>query len=157
VILFEKEKYPFHKVCGEYISLESWNFLEELGVPLSNMNLPIIRRLLVSAPNGKSLQHTLPLGGFGLSRYTLDSMLAAIATQYGVILKQGTKVHDIVFESDKFTINGSGFSVTATVAAGAFGKRSNIDASWKRKFILQKPNKLNNYVGVKYHVMYDFP
>ena len=27
VILFEKEKYPFHKVCGEYISLESWNFI----------------------------------------------------------------------------------------------------------------------------------
>ena len=23
VILFEKEKYPFHKVCGEYISLET--------------------------------------------------------------------------------------------------------------------------------------
>jgi flavin-dependent dehydrogenase len=26
VALFEKETYPFHKVCGEYISLESWNF-----------------------------------------------------------------------------------------------------------------------------------
>jgi len=23
VILFEKEQYPFHKVCGEYISMES--------------------------------------------------------------------------------------------------------------------------------------
>ena len=32
VILFEKEKYPFHKVCGEYISLESWNFIERLGI-----------------------------------------------------------------------------------------------------------------------------
>ena len=30
-VLFEKEKYPFHKVCGEYVSLESWDFLEELG------------------------------------------------------------------------------------------------------------------------------
>ena len=28
VVLFEKEQYPFNKVCGEYISLESWNFLE---------------------------------------------------------------------------------------------------------------------------------
>jgi flavin-dependent dehydrogenase len=26
VVLFEKEQYPFHKVCGEYISMESWNF-----------------------------------------------------------------------------------------------------------------------------------
>ncbi len=34
VILFEKEKYPFHKVCGEYISMESWNFIESLGLNL---------------------------------------------------------------------------------------------------------------------------
>ena len=27
VIFFEKERYPFHKGCGEYISFESWNFL----------------------------------------------------------------------------------------------------------------------------------
>ena len=51
-IVFEKEEYPFHRVCGEYISLESWNFLEELGMPLSDMNLPVIKRLLVSSPNG---------------------------------------------------------------------------------------------------------
>src|SRR5215831_9405600 len=63
-ILFEKEKYPFHKVCGEYISFESWNFLEDLGVPLGQMKLPKITRLVVTAPNGKELRHDLPLGGF---------------------------------------------------------------------------------------------
>src|SRR5215468_4901551 len=56
-VLFERETYPFHKVCGEYISFESWNFLEELGVPLSQMNLPIIRRVLVTAPNGRQVEH----------------------------------------------------------------------------------------------------
>jgi len=30
VALVEKENYPFHKVCGEYISLESYNFLMRL-------------------------------------------------------------------------------------------------------------------------------
>ena len=94
-ILFEKEKYPFHKVCGEYISFESWNFLEELGVPLSQMNLPIIRRLLVTAPNGKELEQSLPLGGFGISRYKLDAILAEIARQNGVELIEGTKVDEI--------------------------------------------------------------
>src|SRR5216117_3214132 len=83
-VLFEKEKYPFHKVCGEYVSLESWDFLEELGVPLSQMNLPIIKRLLVTAANGKQLEQDLPLGGFGISRYKLDAMLAGIARQSGV-------------------------------------------------------------------------
>src|ERR1700761_8369573 len=73
VALLEKDNYPGHKVCGEYISLESWNFLEELGLPLSDWNLPIIRQLLVSAPNGRSLEHELQLGGFGISRYRLHA------------------------------------------------------------------------------------
>src|SRR5690348_16043751 len=50
VILFERERYPFHKVCGEYISMESWCFLQHLGVPLHDMNLPIIQTLQLTAP-----------------------------------------------------------------------------------------------------------
>ena len=30
VILCEKEKYPFHIFCGEYICLESWDFIVSL-------------------------------------------------------------------------------------------------------------------------------
>ena len=157
VILLEKEKYPFHKVCGEYISLESWDFMEELGLPLSEMNLPVIRKLIVSAPNGKTLEHMLPLGGFGISRYKLDAMLASIAATNGVTVKEKTKVQNIVYENGLFTIDCSGFSVKAICAAGTFGKRSNIDTSWQRKFAIQKKGKLNNYIGIKYHVQYDFP
>src|SRR5687767_5099418 len=75
-IVLEKEKYPYHKVCGEYISFESWNFLQELGVPLSDMELPVINRVMISSPNGKYIEHPLPLGGFGISRYLLDDILA---------------------------------------------------------------------------------
>ena len=39
----------------------------------------------------------------------------------------------------------------------AFGKRSNLDVKWKRDFLKQKPGKLNNYIGVKYHIKSDFP
>src|SRR3954469_23020826 len=84
VVLFEKEKYPFHKVCGEYISLESWNFLEQLGLPLSKMNLPMIKKLIVSSPGGKIIESNLDLGGFGISRYLLDFELSKIARQNGV-------------------------------------------------------------------------
>jgi len=157
VILLEKEKYPFHKVCGEYISLESWDFMEELGLPLSEMNLPVIRKLIVSAPNGITLHHMLPLGGFGISRYKLDAMLASIAAKNGVIVKEKTKVQHIIFENGLFTLDCSGYTIHARIAAGSFGKRSNIDTSWQRKFTLQKPDKLNNYIGIKYHVQYDFP
>ena len=55
-ILFEKNKYPFHRVCGEYISMESWRFLEKLGLDLSNQQLPKISQLQVSSPSGKLLK-----------------------------------------------------------------------------------------------------
>ena len=156
-VLFEKEKYPFHKVCGEYVSLESWDFLEELGVPLSQMNLPIIKRLLVTAANGKQLEQDLPLGGFGISRYKLDAMLAGIARQSGVEVIEGTKVDDVKFEKDLFSMHSAAGSWRSRIVAGTFGKRSNLDVKWKRRFILQKQNKLNNYIAVKYHVKTNWP
>jgi flavin-dependent dehydrogenase len=52
VVLFEKEKYPFHKVCGEYISYESYHFLHLLGLPLPGWNLPSIKKLVVSDTKG---------------------------------------------------------------------------------------------------------
>jgi flavin-dependent dehydrogenase len=156
-ILFEKEKYPFHKVCGEYISLESWNFLEELGVPLSQMDLPLLRRLQVTAPNGRLLEQELPLGGFGISRFRLDFMLAGIARQNGVRIFEQTRVQDVRFENELFTIQSSLFSAQSRIVAGTFGKRSNLDVKWRRKFAVQKANKLNNYVGIKYHIKTNWP
>ena len=157
VVLFEKEKYPYHKVCGEYISLESWNFLESLGIPLSKLNLPVIKQLEVSSPNGNIFKHELPLGGFGISRYKLDEMLANIARQHNVLLLEETKVNDVIFQNNAFSIHSSSGEFTASVTAGCFGKRSNLDVKWNRNFVQQKPNKLNNYIGVKYHIKIDRP
>jgi len=157
VVLFEKETYPFHKVCGEYLSFENWNFLEELGLPLSDWHPPFIKRLLVTAPSGDFLESDLPLGGFGISRYRLDAAMANIAKANGVHVFEQTKVMDIHFENNIFHIKTSNAEYTASVACGSFGKRSNLDVKWKRNFTLKKSNKLNNYIAVKYHIKIDFP
>lgn len=157
VVLLEKEQYPFHKVCGEYISLESWDFLETLGLPLSEMDLPVIHKLLVSAPSGKFLEHMMPLGGFGISRYTIDAWLATIAAGCGVEVIENTKVIDVDFDKDIFTINSNSETIYSRLVAGTFGKKSNLDNTWKRNFVIQKPGKLNNYIAVKYHVQMEHP
>jgi menaquinone-9 beta-reductase len=157
IILLEKEQYPFHKVCGEYISLESWDFLVSLGLDLKAMNLPVISQLQVSATNGKLLEQKLSLGGFGISRFLLDHSLVQIARSVGVIVKENTKVNDILFDQAGFSIGTSQHSYTAKQVCGSFGKRSNIDIRWKRGFSLAAKNKLNNYIGVKYHIKTDFP
>jgi flavin-dependent dehydrogenase len=156
-IVYEREHYPFHKVCGEYISLESWNFLQDLGVPLSDMQLPVINRLMVTAPNGNSLESRLPLGGFGISRYTLDHLLAQLAVQEGVTLLENTKVTNVVYRNNTFIIFTNNGETEAIVAAGAYGKRANLDVKWKRHFTQVKPNKLNHHVGVKYHIRFPHP
>ncbi|MEB0165104.1 FAD-dependent monooxygenase, partial [Glaciimonas sp. CA11.2] len=118
VALFEKETYPFHKVCGEYISMESWEFLEELGQPLNDWNLPIIRKVLISAPNGASIEQELPLGGFGISRHKIDAALAVFAQTSGVVLYEATKVMDIAFEKSLFHIQTSAGNFQAKVICG---------------------------------------
>jgi flavin-dependent dehydrogenase len=157
VILFEKETYPFHKVCGEYISMESWDFIRSLGVDLDALNVSHINRLTISAPNGNLLEHRLPLGGFGISRYLLDDTLVQIAKANGVIVKENTKITDIVFTNDIFIIEDGKNSYTAKVACGSFGKRSNLDVKWKRPFAIAAKNNTNNYVGIKYHVKAEQP
>jgi len=157
VVLFEKEKYPFHRVCGEYISLESWNFIESLGLNLSALNLPIIKKLIVSSPNGKRVNADLDLGGFGISRFFIDNELKKIAINNGVIVLEETKVNDVVFNDGKFAIKYKSESVTCAVAVASFGKRSNLDVKWERDFVRRKPGKLNNYIGVKYHIKSSVP
>jgi flavin-dependent dehydrogenase len=157
VVLFEKETYPFHKVCGEYISLESYDFLMLLGLPLSDWELPLIKKLQVSDVHGKLYNFPLDLGGFGISRYTIDNALYQLALQKGVEIFTCEKVNAVNFESNVHTIETNKRNIKVTVALGAYGKRGNLDVKWKRSFIERKPNKLNNYIGVKYHVRANFP
>lgn len=156
-LLIEKETYPFHKVCGEYISNESAPFLKRIGLPISDWRLPFINQLGISAPNGAMHNFNLPLGGFGVSRYYLDNQLFQLALNKGVTIQTGTKVQNIQFLDNHFEIETDNKSFTATIAAGCFGKKSNLDLRLNRPYIKNKPSVWNNYIGVKYHLQYPHP
>jgi flavin-dependent dehydrogenase len=157
VILFEKEQYPFHRVCGEYISTESESFLNSLGTDLTLMHASQIRKLLVASSTGKYFEQALPLGGRGVSRYLLDSSLAKLAKESGVTLRENTRVNKIEFANESSQVHTAKELFNAKIVGGCFGKRSNLDIEWKRPFVLGKKSRLNNYIGVKYHVRCDFP
>jgi menaquinone-9 beta-reductase len=128
-----------------------------MGVPLTKMNLPIIKKLWVTAPNGNSLNSDLDLGGFGISRYTLDNNLKNIAENNGVTILQNCKAEDVQFAEDIFTIKTTQGIYQSKVCCGSWGKRSNFDVKWKRPFTSKTSDRLNNFVGIKYHVKTDFP
>ncbi len=161
VVLFEKEKYPFHRVCGEYISMEAWDFLCALSLPLPQWNLPRINRLQVSSPAGGMLHTALPLGGFGVSRFKLDAALAALARSRGVQVYEGAKVENVARTEKSFALrvrsDSDSLSVTSTLCCGAWGKRSNMDVKWQRPFITDKDTRISAWAGIKYHVRTAWP
>jgi menaquinone-9 beta-reductase len=148
VILFEKNSYPFNKVCGEYISNESYDFLVRLGLPLDEWDLPRINTLVVNSQKGFSLNAKLPLGGFGLSRYLLDYEMSHLARRNGVCVMEQTKVYNVDYNC-VFTNNGR---YNTKLCVGAFGKASPVFASEKKN-----TNNKSNFVAVKYHIKTDLP
>lgn len=154
VIVFEKNTYPFHKVCGEYISMESWNFLLSLGLPLHEMHLPHITQLGVSSEKGFMLQAPLALGGFGISRFTLDQELYFLAKAKGVRVIENCRVIHVEDERNETSrITTSTGIYAASIVCGSYGKYTPTFA--KNETLPKKENI--NYIGVKYHIKTDFP
>ena len=148
VDVFEKKTYPFHRVCGEYISLETMSFLKSLSVFPEEFNPPIIKRLQLTSVNGKSVTLPLDLGGFGISRYSYDHFLYERAKIEGVVFHQNTEVENVNFKDDFFEMKTGERTVISDVVIGCFGKRSKLDVQLKRSFI----KKRSPYLGIKYHV-----
>lgn len=152
-IVIERKRYPFHRVCGEYISNEVLPFFKSLGINPIDLGAAKIDKLVVTAPNGKALKADLDLGAFGISRFHLDFELYKIASALGVKFLEDTKVLDIRFSDEEFEVQTNQKTLACDLVIGAFGKRSNLDQKLNRKFFYQR----SPYVGVKYHIKTDFP
>lgn len=156
VIVFEQKTYPFHRVCGEYIAMESKGFLENLGVNLNRFNLPEINQLMISAPDGYYLEQAMNPGGFGISRYTLDEQLAKLAKKWGVEIKENCRVKKVQWLNPDFQIESTQNNFKARIACGSFGKYSNIDLQLRPQSMPHQQNKIT-FVGIKYHIKTRFP
>lgn len=153
VLLIEKNEYPKHKVCGEYISNEVLPYLDFLDINPFDFGAVKIKKFQLSTTKNKLISAKLPLGGFGISRHTLDFVLSEKAKENGVVIIQDV-VLNTVFSEGIFTIETKENNMfTSKVAIGAFGKRSLLDVKMERPFIRQKAP----YLGVKIHVKGDFP
>jgi flavin-dependent dehydrogenase len=152
VIVFEKNDFPKHKVCGEYISNEVLPYLQSLDLDIEKLQPKYIDKLTFTLSSGKEIITNLPLGGFGISRYTFDNYLyEEVKKRGGKVLRE--KVIDVFFRDDIFTITTQKSVHDCKLVLGSFGKRSNLDVKLNRKFI----SKPSNWLGVKAHYEVDFP
>ncbi len=153
VTLIEKNEYPKHKVCGEYISNEVLPYLQHLGADPLTIGAKKITRFLLSTTRGKTIETKLPLGGFGISRYALDHFLFQKAKENNCLVIQDA-VTDVQFENDLFRMTTKqGKEFTAKIVIGAYGKRSNLDVKFDRLFIKNK----SPFIGIKTHLKGYFP
>lgn len=153
VTVIERNAYPKHKVCGEYISNEVLPYLQHLNADPITLGAKRIERFLLSTTRGKISEAQLPLGGFSISRYTLDHFLARKAIENGCTIIEDS-VADIHYADDRFrVVLKEGQEWETGIAIGAFGKRSNMDVKLKRPFIRNR----SPFVAVKTHMKGDFP
>ena len=153
VLLIEKKKYPFHRVCGEYISNETRPFLESIGLDLDKLGVKEISKFQFTSPSGKVLKTELDLGGFGVSRYKIDEELYHLAKSKGVEFLLENTVESVDFQENIFSVKTSFNTFESKYVIGTYGKRTKLDATLQRDFF----NKRSPYIGVKYHIKTDFP
>lgn len=152
VLVIEKQTFPYHRVCGEYVSNEVLPYLQTLGIDPIAAGAKQISKFEISTKNGSLLTSKLPLGGFGISRYAFDNMLFKAAAKQAEFIFE--TVENVSFSSSNFRVTTqNGLTYSAPFVVGAFGKRSNLDRLMHRRFIAQR----SPWLGVKGHYQADFP
>lgn len=147
-VVVERKFYPFHRVCGEYISNEVVPYLNSRDLFPGSFNPPAIKEFQLSTIDGESKIMPLDLGGFGISRYTFDNLLYERARSLNVEFMLNSEVTGVDFDGTKFRIKTEHHAWEADLVVGSFGKRSRVDRVMNRGFLRRR----SPYVGVKYHV-----
>lgn len=150
VLLLEKQAYPSHKLCGEFLSVEVQDLFDRLGVreQVLAAGAHPMTQVSITTHAGNHFESTLPGTALGLSRHALDHLLARAARDAGATVRDGVWVRRIEGTlSDGFTVASAKERWTGRFVLGALGKRSVLDRVLERPFLdLRSP-----FVAFKAH------
>lgn len=152
-ILLDRQAFPRHKTCGEFMSPETREMLNDLGVErlVQEVNPTIMDHAKIVMPHGGEITAPLPGQATGISRYELDRLLHEKAISMGVeivtgitvtnIHKHGEHLYEVNTKQGKESVR-----YEARVVIGAYGT--------KRPQGVGSPEGYRDdtvYVGVKSH------
>lgn len=102
VLLLERDTFPRHKVCGEFLSPEARQSLHALGVleAVAEQNPVELVGAELASGHAKPLPVDLPGVAWGISRYAMDASLAQAAIAQGAELWQAATVQHVERQSD---------------------------------------------------------
>ncbi|MBX7174140.1 MAG: tryptophan 7-halogenase [Pyrinomonadaceae bacterium] len=156
VTLIEREKFPRHKLCGEFISPECFAHFKELGVldQMFAQNGERIAETIFYDPNGNSVN--VPSKWFsenetalGLSRAEMDFQLLEQAKKVGVEVLEETQVVGLLIENEEVRgVKTKQDEFVADLTIDATGRASVLTNKIKN----QKSKIKNQLVGFKAHL-----
>jgi len=143
VMLVERAAAPHHKVCGEFLSIETQALLRRLGIdPISLGAVPVNHVAVYSS--ARSVMADLPFRALSLSRYRLDDALLCRAQECGVKMRRNVSARTI-------TPDGHGWRVVCD-DGGTLRCRHLVLATGKLGLRGIGDTRDNSLVGLKMHL-----
>jgi menaquinone-9 beta-reductase len=148
VLLLERGKLPRQRVCGEFVSAESIDLLEQLlnSSPLLKHALRIPDARLFF--DGRAISTSVEPPAASIARLDLDLALWHSAENERVTAKLETRV-DTIGDSGPFTLSTSDGTFAARAIVNAAGRWSNLHASSPLKS--NDVSTTGKWLGVKAH------
>jgi flavin-dependent dehydrogenase len=130
VLAVDRDTFPRHKVCGEFLSPEARAMLAAAGAdPAARTAGPAaaaITRARLYPAGGAPLETALPGTAYGLSRYALDAALHEAARRAGAEVAAGTAVTGVAASGRGWRVelreSGGARTAEARVAVAAWGR-----------------------------------
>ena len=165
VALLDPATFPRDKVCGEFLSPESWGVLDRMGLAeeVRRSGYHAIRRVRISTPKGREVVAEVVgrdgLPGIGLSRSFLDDLIVREARRAGAEVFERTRVVGPIVEGDRVvgvSVNSQGpAEIRAKITVAADGRNSTLvkQAGKTTGGSLFRPR----YFGLKRHLTVNDP
>lgn len=157
VVLIEKEKFPRHKLCGEFISPECLTHFDELGVldAMRDGGGVEIAKTVFYASSGRRVEVPSEWFGsahkqaLGLSRAEMDLRLLMRARDVGVDVLEETSAIDLLREN--------GFVLGVKTREREIFAQVTLDATGRMRFLARRTDANNGvrkaeFVAFKTHV-----
>ena len=148
VALYDKEKEAHHKVCGEFLSGEGIQFLDDIGIDVRRLGAVPVTSFRLHGPKTSS-EAVLPFAAVGISRKVLDEEILRVAANAGVEIFRGMLVKEI--HSSEFS--HSGRHIVAT-PMGLILAKALVIATGKTEFrsLKKRIGRDRGLVGFKMHL-----
>jgi flavin-dependent dehydrogenase len=145
VILIEQHRFPRDKVCGECVSALGIDVLQRLdAIDRMARHEPIhLRRTMIHAADGSSINIPLPRPMLGLSRLCLDDELLHLAIESGAQVMQPARCEQI--DSHHVIVRNLASNERRVIDASVI-----VVADGKAALLPQRPNLTSDF-GIKAH------